>query len=77
MRKKYVRPMVVCEEIRPEELLCACAYTNPNFNEAQQCGYEPPGLGFSIFAQTWASCLMDNAALSYCYHNGTLLLFGS
>lgn len=78
MKKQYVKPALLCEELRPEELLCACSVTNPTFNEAQQCGYEPDGLGFSLFAQSWASCAMDNTGMSYyCYHNGLVLLFGS
>lgn len=80
MKKKYIKPNVICQELHPETLLCtgACAVRNDQFNEAQQCGYAPPGLGFRIFAQSWVDCeLTEDEDLLYCYHNGTINLFGS
>ena len=82
MKKKYVKPNVLCQELQPETLLCAssCEIRNDQFNDARQCGYEPPGLGFRIFAQTWVDCdLPNNNGMTdmYCYHNGVINLFSS
>ena len=81
-KKKYIKPNVICQELHPETLLCTgpCAIRNGSFNEAQQCGYAPPDLGFRIFAQTWVDCDLpyDNGMTDmYCYHNGVINLFGS
>ena len=79
MKKKYIKPNVICQELHPESLLCAsaCAIRNDQFNETQQCGYAPPDLGFRIFAQSWVDCDYADSTNLYCYHNGTINLFGS
>jgi len=78
MKKLYSKPEVVCQELHPETMLCsACKYKNPTYNESQQCSYEPPDLGFKIFAVTWLDCTDENPLDHYCYHNGVGALFGS
>lgn len=77
LKKRYQKPDLICQELRPETLLCACSILNPDFNESQQCSYTPKDLGFPIFAQSWTDCAIDDPADFYCYHNGTAQLFGS
>lgn len=76
MKKNYEKPTLICEDLKPESLLCACSFNNPNLSEAMQCGFEPDGLGFRIFAQAWADCMLEDTSI-YCYQNGTINLFGS
>lgn len=57
MKKIYQKPQLLCEELRPEQFLCACDVPNPALNEEWHCAYDPDGLGFAIFAETWESCM--------------------
>ena len=85
MKKKlYQKPSVVCEDLRPEEMLCGCMVRNPQFNEATQCGYTPPNLvgviDVRLFGELWLDCntpaQVENAD-SYCYHVGQVNIFSS
>ena len=76
-KQHYVKPALICQELHPETLLCACAYRNPSFNEAAQCGYEAQDLGFRIFAQSWADCAWSDPFNQYCYQTSTGMIFGS
>lgn len=76
-KKQYVKPALVCQELHPETMLCACVYRNPSFNEMQQCGYTAPDLGFNIFAHDWVSCDWDDPFDQYCYHTSAGMIFGS
>ncbi len=77
MKKHYTKPDLICQELRPETLLCACKYENPTYNEAQQCGYDMEDLGFKIFAQTWIDCDLQDPTSQYCYQISAGLIFGS
>ncbi|MBE6927705.1 MAG: hypothetical protein E7467_04355 [Ruminococcaceae bacterium] len=78
MKKHYSKPSVICQELHPESLCSApCAYQNPLFNEAQQCGYEEPDMGFRLFAVGWIDCNEEDPTDHYCYHNGAGSIFGS
>ena len=80
MKKSYEKPVLICEELCPEELLCGCAVTSPTFNEVQMCTYEVPANQFSnwtytLFASNWDHC--DPISHTYCYHMGQTNLFSS
>ncbi len=80
MKKPYVSPMILCETLTPETMLCGCMIKNPNLNEEWHCGYSPDGLGMNLFAETWAACAIKDGqipALRYCYHAGQVNVFGS
>ncbi len=80
MKKAYQKPILFCEDLRPEEMLCGCAIQNPNMNEEWHCGFVPDGLDIPLFAQGWNDCVIkegDIPSLVYCYHSGTVNLFGS
>lgn len=77
MKKRYTKPALVCQELRPETLLCGCAHTNPTFNEVQQCGYFAEDLGFVIFSQSWAACEWSDPSNQYCYQVSAGGVFGS
>ncbi len=77
MKKDYAKPKVICQELRPEELVCACDIVNTDFNESMQCGYTLENFPLTVFAQGWASCMTSDFSDLYCYHNGQVLLFGS
>ncbi len=80
MKKNYEKPMLLCEDIAPETLLCGCKIKNPTLNEEWHCGYEPDGLGFPVFAELWDDCFLtpdEVPVLDLCYHTGTTNLFGS
>ena len=75
MKRPYEKPILLCEELCPEEMLCACDVQNPNLNEEWQCGYEPDGLGIRLFAQTWVDCNQTDDI--YCWGGPMVNLFGS
>lgn len=78
MKKTYEKPALLCEELCPETMLCACDIENPNLNEEWQCGYEPDDLGFKIFAESWTDCAFkQNVDDWYCFHGPVVNLFGS
>lgn len=80
-KKEYRRPALLLEQFSPETCLCSCAVVNKQMTEALQCGYELEGLGFTIFAQSWVDCFLDEASLggynAYCYMPGANNLFSS
>ena len=70
MKKIYQKPQLICEELHPEQFLCACDYHNPAQNEEWHCAFEPEGLGFALFADTWQNCTMEKLAFGndyFCY----------
>ncbi len=78
VKKAYKKPTVLCQELHPETMLCtACRFTNPTYNEAQQCGFTADDMGFKIFATTWIDCDIPDITEMYCYHNSQLNIFGS
>ena len=81
MKKTYEKPTLLCEELRPEEMLCACKYKNPEFNEEWHCGYSLPNLpnipGMKIFVDGWTNCNPSIPNQGFCYHTAENNLFGS
>ncbi len=80
MKKTYEKPAILCETLTPEAMLCGCRIKNPNLNEEWHCSFDPDGLGLTLFAQNWDSCQFSDADLPdlvYCYHAGTVNVFGS
>jgi len=79
MKKTYERPTVICETMQPEAICSNCIANNPQYNEAQQCGYTIHSLGVTIFVEGWAQCGMPSGAINelYCYQPGTVNLFTS
>lgn len=86
MKKEYHPPVVLVESFRPQDYLCACAVTNPNLSESQQCGFILPDLGIgdmnvTIFAQGWTDCFMQAGSsgsfYGYCYQTSENNLFSS
>ncbi len=75
MKKPYTKPDLICQELHPETLLCACTYRNPIFNELQQCGYTEEDMDVMLFAETWASC--EWVSDQYCYQMSTGTIFSS
>lgn len=66
MKKPYDKPKLLCEELRPETLLCGCDVKNPEFSDLEMCGYpiSIPGTdtSFRIFGQNWFDCTDPNDA---------------
>ena len=77
MKKKYIKPRLLCQELRPETLLCSCTYQNPTYNHLSQCGYDAEDMGFRIFAQGWVDCEWDDMSGQYCYQVNASMIFGS
>ena len=80
MRKPYTSPMLICEELHPETMLCGCDYKNPSVNEEWQCGFKPDGLGFSLFAQGWDGCHETSGKygnIQFCVQASEATVFGS
>ncbi len=80
MKKKYCRPMLVCEELHPETFLCACDYPNYSMNEEWHCSFDPHELGFFLFVQSWDSCLTKEGQigdLELCVHTVEVHVFSA
>lgn len=56
MKKPYHKPALICDEIRPETMLCGCDWVNTAMNEEWHCAFDPDELGFAVFLQTWENC---------------------
>lgn len=71
MKKRYQRPLLICEDLHPETMLCSCEYVNTSMNEEWHCGFDPDGLGFNLFADNWDNCVTSDAIfgnLEFCTH---------
>lgn len=78
MKKTYEKPTLLCEELCPETMLCACEFQNPSLNEEWQCGYDAEDLGFTIFAETWTACGYKAGEDDwYCVNGPIVNIFGS
>ena len=78
MKKPYEKPALLCEELSPESMLCACEYRAPNPNEEWQCGFYPDSdFPFKLFAQTWSDCEWEDTDYFYCHHDSVVNVFGS
>ena len=79
MKKPYEKPALLCEELRPEELLCGCAAQSPLFDEIMRCTYPYKGKyttqTYNLFIEHWGTC--DPLSHVYCYHMGHVQIFGS
>ena len=77
MKRKYEKPMLLKEEFTLESPIAACAVSNPLPSQIEQCAYDPDGLGFTIFAEKWASCTHGGTAFNGCYYESANNLFSS
>ena len=78
MKKVYKKHTVLCQQLQPETMICGgCVFTNPTYNEVEQCGFSDEDMGFKIFASTWIDCDIPDITELYCYHNSQLNIFGS
>jgi hypothetical protein len=64
-KKPYKTPKLYCEDIHPEQMLCACEATDVTYSEMEMCGYpiKAPGSDstFMIFGETWINiCDISN-----------------
>lgn len=80
MKKTYEKPVLVCEELHPEEMLCGCLANTPQFNEAQMCSYPVKvspyaSITINVFMDDWGTC--DKSNPQYCYHMGQTNIFSS
>ena len=86
MKKVYVKPMLICEDLQPETMLCGCDVKNPTFSDLEMCSYAIDVEGafsqFVLFGETWANCAQDNESLAgtdyyYCYYGPGTSIFSS
>lgn len=86
MKKGYEKPQLICEDLRPETLLCGCDVKNPNFSDLEMCGYQItiPGTDFDfrIFGQNWFDCTDPNTVFEgtefyFCVHGPETTIFCS
>ena len=77
MKRKYEKPMLLKEEFTLESTIAACAVSNPLPSQIEQCAYDPDGLGYTIFAEKWASCTHGGTAFNGCYYESSNNLFSS
>lgn len=77
MKRKYEKPMLLKEEFTLESTIAACAVSNPLPSQIEQCAYDPDGLGYTIFAEKWASCTHGGTAFNGCYYESANNLFSS
>ncbi len=80
MKKRYEKPTLLCEELHPEEMLCACLALTPQFNEVSMCVYpvkiSPHStLTYNLFLDAWPNC--DKSDARYCYQMGATNIFSS
>lgn len=77
MKRKYEKPMLLKEEFTLESTIAACAVSNPLPSQIEQCAYDPEGLGYTIFAEKWASCTYGGEHSASCYYDSANNLFSS
>lgn len=80
MKKTYLKPALLCEELHPEEMLCGCVANSPQYNEVQMCGYTVKAspyasLTYNVFMEEWTAC--DVTKHVYCYNVADTTIFGS
>ena len=86
MKKIYEKPMLICEDLRPEDMLCGCDVRNPQFSDLEMCAYSItiPGTDYStnLFGANWDNCSMPNDFLEgtewhYCFGSHVTTIFSS
>ena len=86
MKKVYEKPLVICEDLQPETMLCGCEARNPSFSDLEMCSYtvSDPSLfmDFVIFGENWTNCQMDKnifagTSYEYCYYGPAVSIFSS
>lgn len=80
MKRTYNKPVLLKECFDVESQIAGCTIVNNDASLYEQCAYEPDGLGFKIFAESWSSCTgqkIDDNNEIYCYHAGVNNLFNS
>ncbi len=80
MKRRYEKPILLCEELNPEQMLCACLALTPQFNEVAMCSYpvkiSPHStLEWNLFMENWNNC--DKRDPYYCYQMGPTNIFSS
>lgn len=82
MKKEYQKPCLICEDLHPEEMLCACDLKNPIYSDLEMCGYpiKAPGTNttFVVFGENWTgSCNISNEVMQMCFHTSATAIFTS
>ena len=86
MKKTYSKPLLICEELQPETMLCGCDVRNPSWSDLEMCGYNItiPGTTVSIrlFGERWNDCDMSNEMMAgssfyMCYYGPGTSIFSS
>ena len=80
MKRTYKKPLLLKERFDIESQIAGCVIINNDASLYEQCSYEPDGLGYYIFAESWSSCIDQKFAddnVIYCYHAGVNNLFNS
>ncbi len=86
MKKLYEKPMLICEDLHPETMLCGCDVRNPTYSDLEMCGYpiKAPGTDttFMLFSESWDNCNLPNEALEgtemhMCFFGPTTSIFSS
>ena len=82
MKKIYEKPTLLCDDLRPEEMLCGCLAQTPQFNEVQMCSYPVKISPYStitvnVFMDSWPTCDKNGDNFNYCYHTGQTNIFSS
>lgn len=86
MKKVYVKPKLICEDLQPETMLCGCDVKNPSFSDLEMCSYTAEVEGaftkFILFGETWANCETNNEIFAgteyyYCYYGPATSIFSS
>lgn len=86
MKKTYSKPLLICEELQPETMLCGCDVRNPTYSDLEMCSYtvsdEKLFLDFVLFGEKWTSCTTPNTIfqgtqMEYCYYGPAVTIFSS
>ena len=80
LKKPYQKPSLICDEIYPETMLCSCDWQNTSMNEEWHCAFDPEGLGFTLFLDTWENCQDKSGKfgnIQVCVYTAEVHVFGS
>lgn len=86
MKKTYNKPLLICEELQPETMLCGCDVRNPEWSDLEMCGYPItiPGTTWDVrlFGETWNDCDMPSETFAgsdfyMCYYGPGTSIFSS
>ncbi len=86
MKKTYNKPLLICEDLQPETMLCGCDVSNPEWSDLEMCGYpiSIPGTSVSVrlFGENWNDCDMNSESLAgtdyyMCFYGPSTSIFSS